>query len=104
LLGSTAMGITGSAGLGENSGHRCSCITCSLAHSPPPPAGPSLGTCKLCDGTGPPPAKGLQIRISFQYIFQIFVFINCCSHASFSPKAVSYLFQSSYRFVNLFRG
>jgi hypothetical protein len=36
----------------------------------------------MCDGTGPPPAKGLQIRLGFQYIFWLF-FINFCSYAKF---------------------
>jgi hypothetical protein len=35
LVGLPDHGIIGSASLGENSSHRCSCITCSLAHSPP---------------------------------------------------------------------
>ena len=32
-------------------------------------AGPSLGTCNVCDGTGPPLFRGLQIYIEYIYVY-----------------------------------
>jgi len=40
-----------------------------LLHTEVPEAGPSLGTCNVCDGTGPPLFRGLQIYIEYIYVY-----------------------------------
>jgi len=44
-------------------------ITRKRHHDENPEAGPSLGTCNVCDGTGPPLFRGLQIYIEYIYVY-----------------------------------